>query len=414
MQNNSLKNIGAKGIAGIIAIVVAIVFLSCLGSIMENVKNNQIVVNQRPISGQIEIWKTPGMRGQWFGKKTIYYKTNQIWFDEIDRDEDGNLYSHGMENGAFPITYADKGKGFVLGSVRIELPLDDEHINLIHQHYGSERRLYEELVKPTIGKVILATGPLMTSLESVSEKRNDLVAYATDQLNYGIYQTKAITVTRLNIITNEQEKVMQAEIVTDPETGQPKRNEDSPFAKYGLKVSQLAIADLMYETATNNQISKQREAEMDIITAKAEAAKAQQQTIKTEEEGKQKAAAARWGEEARKAEAITKAEKEKEVAILNAQQAYEVAKLEAQKAQEQAKKIKAEGEATAAANRALVNAGLTPLERATIDKETKIGVAQALAGIKLPTIVMSGDSKGSAMDAVGLKMMMDMVDKVSK
>ena len=260
----------------------------------------------------------------------------------------------------------------------------------------------------------MATGPLMTSLESVSEKRNDLVAYATDQLNYGIYQTKAITVTRLNIITNEQEKVMQAEIVTDPETGQPKRNEDSPFAKYGLKVSQLAIADLMYETATNNQISKQREAEMDIITAKAEAAKAQQQTIKTEEEGKQKAAAARWGEEARKAEAITKAEKEKEVAILNAQQAYEVAKLEAQKAQEQAKKIKAEGEATAAANRALVNAGLTPLERATIDKETKIGVAQALAGIKLPTIVMSGDSKGSAMDAVGLKMMMDMVDKVSK
>lgn len=208
---------------------------------------------------------------------------------------------------------------------------------------------------------------------------------------------------------------MQAEIVIDTNTSLPKRNEESPFAKYGLKVSQFAITDLMYENATNNQISKQREAEMDIITAKAEAAKAQQQTIKNEEEGKQAAAKAKWQQEAVKAAEITKAEKDKAVAILNAQQEYEVAKLEAMKAQEQAKKIKAEGEATAAANKALVSAGLTPLERATIDKETKIGVAQALAGIKLPTIVMSGDSKGgSAMDAVGLKMMMDMVDKVSK
>lgn len=411
---NNIKNMGAKGILGIIAILVAVIFLCCLGSIMENVKNNQIVINQRPISGEIEIWKTPGLRGQWFGKKTIYFKTNQIWFNEIEHDKDGNLYSHGLENGAFPITYADKGKGFVLGSVRIELPLDDEHLNLIHQHYGSERRLYEELIKPTIGKVILATGPLTTSLESVSEKRNDIIAYATDQLNYGIYQTRAVAVTRLNIITNEQEKVMQAEIVRD-DNGNPKRNEDSPFAKYGLKVSQFAIADLMYETATNNQISKQREAEMDIITAKAEAAKAQQQTIKTEEEGKQKAAAAKWGEEARKAEAITRAQKEKDVAILNAQQAYEVAKLEAQKAQEEAKKIKAEGEAQAAANKALVSAGLTPLERATIEKDTKIGVAKALSSINLPKIVMAGgNGNNSTMDAIGLKMMMDMVDKISK
>jgi hypothetical protein len=71
--------------------------------------------------------------------------------------------------------------------------------------------------------------------------------------------------------------------------------------------------------------------------------------------------------------------------------------------------------AKAAANRALVSAGLTPIERANIEKETKIGVAQALSQIKLPTIVMAGGSHGnSAMDAVGLKMMTDLVDKMSK
>ena len=123
------------------------------------------------------------------------------------------------------------------------------------------------------------------------------------------------------------------------------------------------------------------------------------------EEGKALAAKAKWEQEKVKAVAVTKA-----------QQEYEVAKLEAMQANEIAKKVKAEGEAKAAANRALVNAGLTPLERATIEKETKIGVAQALSGIKLPTyVVAGGSSNGStAMYAMGLKMMTDLVDKMSK
>ena len=41
-----------------------------------------------------------------------------------------------------------------------------------------------------------------------------------------------------------------------------------------------------------------------------------------------------------------------------AQQEYEVARLEAEKAKQVALKVKAEGEAKAAANRALVSAGL--------------------------------------------------------
>ena len=66
--------------------------------------------------------------------------------------------------------------------------------------------------------------------------------------------------------------------------------------------------------------------------------------------------------------------------------------------------------------RIIWNINVTPLERATIDKETKIGVAQALATIKLPTYVVAGGSGGgnTAMDAMGLKMMTDLVDRMSK
>ena len=62
-----------------------------------------------------------------------------------------------------------------------------------------------------------------------------------------------------------------------------------------------------------------------------------------------------------------------------AQQEFEVAELEAKKAKQVALKVQAEGEAKAAANRALVSAGLTPAERAEWDYKTAVGVAQALA-----------------------------------
>ena len=80
--------------------------------------------------------------------------------------------------------------------------------------------------------------------------------------------------------------------------------------------------------------------------------------------------------------------------------------------QEEAKKVKYEGEAKAAANRALVAAGLTPLERATIEKETAIGIAEALANSKVrwvPEVMFTGAGGGNntAMDAVGLNMLLD-------
>lgn len=57
---------------------------------------------------------------------------------------------------------------------------------------------------------------------------------------------------------------------------------------------------------------------------------------------------------------------------------------------------------------------MTPQERAEWEYKTKVGVADAIAKIKLPTIVMNGkDGGNNAMDAVGLKMMTDLVDKMS-
>lgn len=399
-----------KNIFAIVLGLVALVFIGSIGFLVEDMDKRQIGINQIPISGQYEYWTDGGFQWQKYGTVSIYDKTSQIWFNEIKKDDNGNVYvTPSMDNPAMAITYNDKGKGFVLGSVRVEMPLETKYLERIQTHYGSQEKLIRDLIKPTLGKVIISCGPLMSSLESVSEKRTDLIALITDQLNYGVYKTRVKTIETVNPITGEKQLTKIAEAVTDSLAPNGiKRQEDSPFAFYGLKVSQLSINDMEYETATLNQISKQREADMSIVTAKAKALEAAQRAIQIEEEGKAKAAEAKWEQEKIKAVAVTKAEQE-----------FEVAELEAKKAKQVALKVQAEGEAKAAANRALVSAGLTPQEKAEWEYKTTVGVAEALSKSNtrwVPEVMVGGgNGQGSnAMDAVGLNMLLEIANKMKK
>lgn len=399
-----------KKIIGVVVIIIAFLSLVTLPKCGEDVRNEEIVINQVPLSGELEYWTTPGFKYQGWGRTTSYYKTNQIWFNELEKykDDKGNVMLRPTgDNPALPITYNDKGKGYVLGSVRVELPTDTKSLNRIQTHYGSMDRLINDLIKPTLGKVILACGPLMTSLESVSEKRTDLIAYATDQLNYGVYKTMVREMESIDQLTNEKKIVKVASLITDSISPNGyKRQEESPFAYYGLKVSQLSISDMEYEQATIDQINKQREADMSIVTAKAKALEAVQLRVQAEEEGKRDAEKARWKQEEIKAVEVTKA-----------QQAYEVASLQAKEADEKAKKIIAEGRAEAEANRLKVQAGLTPQEKAEWEYKTTVGVAEALSKSNVrwvPEIMIGNTGGGNSMDAVGLKMMLDIANQMKK
>lgn len=397
-------------IFAIILGILAILFIGSIGFLVEDMDKRQIGINQIPITGQYEFWTDGGFKWQKFGTVSIYDKTSQIWFNEIDKDDNGNVFvSPDMENPAMAITYNDKGKGFVLGSVRVEMPLETKYLERIQTHYGSQEKLIRDLIRPTLGKVIISCGPLMSSLESVSEKRTDLIALITDQLNYGVYKTRVKTMETINPFTNEKQITKIAEVVLDSLSPNGiKRQEESPFAFYGLKVSQLSINDMEYEVATLSQISKQREADMSIVTAKSKALEAAQKAIQIEEEGKADAAKAKWEQEKLKAIAVTKA-----------QQEFEVAELEAKKAKQVALKVQAEGEAKAAANKALVSAGLTPQEKAEWEYKTTVGVAEALSKSNtrwVPEVMVNGGTGhgSNAMDAVGLNMLLDIANKMKK
>ena len=396
-----------RKIYAIIGAVVAITVLALSGKMFEDADKSKNYVCQMPITGEYSVWTEGGLQMQWFGDIDAYAKTSQIEFSDLEKNQTG--YVATGPNPAAGTTFNDRGKGYIVGSFRVVLPTDEQNMMEIQRDFGSEEALINNLVRPTLYKVVTACGPLMSSLESVSETRTDLTAYITDQLNNGVYKTKTSKVEAINEITGEKELRTQAELIADENApGGYARQEKSPFSQYGITAGIVSIIDIKYDAATQQQIDAQKAANLSVITAKTQALEAQQKAITIEEQGKARAAEAKWAQEQEKAVAVTKAEQEREVA-----------RLAAEKAEFEKKKIIAQGQAEAEANRLKVSAGLTPQERAEWDYKTAVGIAEALANSKVswvPSVMMSGGnaSSNSAMDAVGLNMMLDVVKKMNE
>ena len=330
-----------RRIFAIIIAAIAVFCLASLGKIGEDVKNETIVVNQFPFTGNMEYWTTPGYHWQWFGKTTTYYKTSQLWFGSDN--EEGRQMSNPI-----PVIFNDASDGMIYGSLRVKLPTETKYLERIQTDYNGMDRLMQDLVRPTVTKVIYASGPLMSAFESYAEKKNDLIEYVTDQLNNGVYKTTVKQIEVIDQFSGEKKSVKVASLIIDEDApGGYARSESSPFAYYGLEIGQVAVSKIGYSQKVMQQIAQQQEANMLVATSKSKSLAAQQETIRIAEEGKAAAEKAKWEQEKIKVVAVTKANQE-----------YEVARLAALKAKEEAKRIEAEGMAKAAANRALVNAGL--------------------------------------------------------
>ena len=396
--------ISKKSILGIVLGVVAVLFFMGSFFIFEDADKSKNYVCQMPITGTYKVWTDGGLQVQMFGNVESYSKTSQVEFSGVEKNEMG--YVGVGRTPAAALTFNDKGKGMIVGSFRVVLPTDNQNMSKIQRDFGSEEALIDNLVRPTLYKVVTACGPLMSSLESVSDTRTDLIAYITDQLNNGVYKTKAVKTEVLNDLTGEMETRSQSIILEDLNApGGYARQEISPFSQYGITCGLVSILDIKYDAATQDQIDAQKQANLAVITSKTKSIEAMQRTLQITEEGKAAAEKAKWEQEREKAVAVTKA-----------QQEFEVAELNAKKAKQDALRIKYEGEAKAEANKALVLAGLTPSEKAEYEYKTKVGVAEALAKTVWPKIVMSGNGNGgsTAMDVIALKQMTDMVDKISK
>ena len=262
-----------------------------------------------------------------------------------------------------------------------------------------------DLVRQVVTEALMQTATLMRAEESYSTRRAEFTALAESQIRDGIYETESNEFKKKDANGNEFiERVVKIKKNKD---GIPIIRKISPFKRYNIEILQFVIKDIDFDDTIEALIAKKKEAEQQKVVAKTNAEKAKQDAITEAEQGKARVAKAKADELVEKIKAVTQAQKK-----------FEVEKFEAMKALETAKKIKAEGIAKAAANAALVKAGLTPKERALIEKETAIGVAAELAKVKFPGMMIIGSGKGGSslnpFDAVGLKTFMEITKQIQR
>lgn len=387
-----------------LAIVVGVVLifgLIFMGNIFENVDANEIMVVQAVPSGHQSVYTTPGWKWQGFGRVTKYHKRSQFWFSA--KGDQGAKTDESMR-----LRFNDGGHANASGSFAYEMPVSTIGVLALHNRYGSEIAMAQQLIRPSAERAVYFSGPLMSSTESYAAKRSDLLNFIEDQLQRGLYKTQRRDVKVHDAITGEEKNATIVEIAQD-DKATPLRQEESPLAQFGIHIFNLSLNEIKYEETVEKQIRTQQQMQMAVQTAIAEAKQAEQRRITTEQSGMADAAKAKWEQEVVKATEVTAAQKRLAVSVLDAQAAEQTKR-----------KLILEGEGEGAKRRAIISGDNALDKRLEAWLESQKFWAEAFAnygGKVVPDVVMGNTTGGTgggnngftqAMDMVGIKMARDL------
>lgn len=364
--------------------VIALISLFIAGDqIVETNESGYMQVKQAAVSGDMSTHTNPGMYFQNFGEVTTY-KISDVY--DFGRDP-------------INVRFNDAATAHITGQIKFRLPTKDETLLRIHQDFRNYEYIKNDLILQVVASTLKQTATHFGAEEVYSTRRSAFIERVNDQIRDGLYAT---TYTEKTVIDPDGNKKIKRDVsIKRDENGNPIITEASAFNRYGIEVVQLVINEIDFDERTDKLIAERKEAEQQEIVAKANARKAKQDAITEEEKGKADVAKARYAALVIKEQEVIEAEKKKEIAQQDALRAIE-----------EKKKLIAIGEGEAQATKLKVAAGLSPLEEATIDKETAIGVAEKLANVKFPEMMVIGGSGNNQsalnpFDAVGLKSFID-------
>ncbi len=337
----------------IISMVLGFVFLIFIfysvGAIVDTVNKGTYQIKQAAISGKMSAKMTPGIWLQLWGDIQVWSKAETFYFT-ADSDE-GARRDQSME-----VRFNDGSLCNISGTLRILMPTAEQSaIDLITVHgYRDYNDLEEKMIKPSVRNALRLTANLMTARESYSEKRQDFVFWAWDQIQNGLYKTSEETRKVTDLISGEQVTQTFKIIMTDS-SGSP-IYERNPLRDTGITLMNFEVKTFVYSAKVKDQIATQQEALMNVATAKAKAAEAEQEALTKEAVGKANVMTAKYEKEEEKVRAVVKAQMDKEVAEINARRELEVAKLQRLAAEEQKKKEILLGEGESARKRMVMAA----------------------------------------------------------
>ena len=389
-----------KKIGILIGIVLAVLTVFSLSNqLLEKNSEGFYQVKQAAITGTMSVRNTGGTYAQLFGDIFTYKVSDMYYFSK---------HAHGGPVGPssdpIKVRFNDGGTAEISGSIRFRLSGVPKNQLLLHKDFRGYSAVHNDLIRQVVMEALIQTASLMKADETYSARRSEFTSLAEEQIKFGIYETVSQEVKKKDADGNEF--LVRFVDVKRSEDGKGIVRKISPLLRYGIEVLQFVIKEIDYDKTIDDLISKKKEAEQQKVVAKANAERAKQDAITAREQGNADIATAKAAKLVEKIRAVTDAKKAFEVSVLRRKQAAEDARARLTKQR-----------AEAEANRLLVSAGLTPLEKATIEMKTRIGVARELSKIKLPSMMISGGGKGgSALDpfqAIGLESLYNLNKKMS-
>lgn len=369
---------GAKFGIGIVLVVLIFGALS-FSKFIETNDAGWASIKQAPFSGEMTVYDQPGTFGQNWGQVTKYKQAITIGFGANGEDASADM-------GAVEVRFNDSGKAKIAGNARFELPIHDHKAMLeLHAQYRSFEHLVDTLLEPSTAEVLVLTANIFSSEDTYAGGRSEFVRLALDQLESGKYLTDVSEQEQEDPLTHEKRRVKKVSIRRDAK-GTPLRQE-SALSHYGIKATQLIISrDFEYESGILAQITAQREAFMQTVTARAEAQRAAQDAITAKAKGEASIATAEAEKLVEKKRAVVAAEQAKEIALIQAQREVDVATKE---------KLTAETNAQKAASVAQIEADqrlkVAQLNKSIADQDKAAAIAKGEGEATARKLILEAD-----------------------
>lgn len=378
-------------------------------------QSTELLVKQSPF-GTLSCVEGQGLYFRGFASIYHYDLAKSFYFNSSNENVNGEGWEGDEDDeDDISVTLSRNANANISGYLLYELPTDCDKLIELHNNQKNDKGVKHNLVRNAVLSAVRKTAPLFTAEEAKVTKIAEFRRLAEDQLVDGEYLT---TTEVLKEKAGEDEVDSNGKVIKKAEVqeyrvtklkldtnGHRILTKKSALSQYGIVVKQLEIQSVKLDSMAQRQLDIVKEREMQRVSNATAAETAKQKAITAEAEGKAKIAEAKAAQEVQKMTEVTQAEKERDVAILNAEREKEVARLNALKAIEDAKRIRAEGEAEAAANRAKVSAGLTPQERLEGEIQMNKDKWDAISKIQVPIVptnMITSNGKGvSGVDLLG-------------
>ncbi|GLU44037.1 cell envelope integrity protein TolA [Allomuricauda sp. NBRC 101325] len=300
--------------------------------------------------------------------------------------------------------FSDAVKARIATSVVISINTEDEGQFLsVADRNKTEENLIRSRIIPNIDQSIKNTCKLMDAQDYISGQASDFDRFFRDQLENGMYVLEEYTAdeqreiigdsSTVRTVVNKESKQKRFRIKHSVD-GVPIREEGNSLKGYGLTVVQAVVTEIDWEETFDKRLQLQKEEVAQTQLEKQQAEREFYRAQKEKARGEAEKAAERARLEKEQIQKTIAAETEAKVAEFNL--VKEKKQFEVEKFKAQSKKVAADAEAYQ--NAKLVNAGLTPQERAEWEYKKAVGVARELKELRLPEIFIEGSGTSKSSD----------------